>query len=455
MRTELGDISHPFMIEIVGDGVRTHFRLEHRPLDLESVVVTLVDPGFIPPEIPDDPDECPPNPCPTVLVGVFSTQFSPQFDVLRLQIEDTGAELPLPEARVHRASGKTRADWDNGKDVFQIAVGIYIESTAGQVVFDEPPRAGAIYRIEGRKWRYFDTPDMCKFLNTAISMHSHNRANSAGGAFSIADMDPVEEYPLALLGTIQALWALATDASFDIDIMAPDGVNIPRSERFRQLMEMIGARQTQYDEMAQALNIGISRLETYTVRRTAKLTNRLVPVYLSREFDDWSTPKRVILDQNLLGTSPVKTMVGAYDIDLYSGYPWELVIDIGCDLAREEEVYTTTTWWESPFACDFTREFDGVERMSKTKERRVVTAWTPEAGIRRARGAPWGAPLRKITCEVMDERAGLVKLSLTAQETRRLPYNAFWELQLRPDDGGDGLPVLAGMIRASITEVVL
>jgi hypothetical protein len=448
VRSELGDIAHPFSIEIVGDGVRTHFRLEHRPVDLKSVTIDLVDLGV--PAIDEEAPEEPPRPVYSYMVGDFDDRFSHEFLTERVYIEDTGAELPFEPVRQWRASQMKRSDFDDGSNFFQIALGVYIDVPAGQIVFDEPPAPGAMFRIEGRKFRYFTDVEYARFIETASAMIGHNRTNSTGGPWGLSDLTPVEEYPLAVLASIQALWALATDASFDIDILAPDGVNIPRSERFRQLMEMIGARQTQYDEMAAALNIGIGRLETYTVRRVAKLTNRLVPVYLSREFDDWSKPKRVLLPQNLLGTTPVTTIVGKLDIDMYSGYPWHTVVDLNCDISKEIQVKYRRDI--SPFSDAFDRAFLPVwEEYFQTE---IASRWTPEAVVRKNRGAPHGPPLRTIKCEVLDPTKGLVLMSLTANDTRRLPYNAFWELQLRPDDGGEPLPVLAGMIRTSISEVV-
>lgn len=457
-RAELGDFPHPFSIELVGDGVRTHFRLEHRPVDLKSVVIDVIDWGQEVPVVPVTvihPAQTVPT---TVTRGPFSLDFEAEFDIIRVEIEATGAD-PTPvleQTRRFRASNMYRSDFDDGKNFFQIAVGIYIDVPAGQVVFDTPPNPGSIYRVEGRKFRYFTDAEYHRFLDTAIAQLGHNRVNSAGNAWGLGDLEPVEEYPLALLTTIQALWALATDASFDIDILAPDGVNIPRSERFRQLMEMIGARQTQYDEMAQALNIGISRLETYTVRRVAKMTNRLVPVYLSREFDDWSKPKRIILEQNLYGTTAVQTMVGAMDIDLYSGYPWQMVIDIGCDLTTDAPVLETEWTRTGPFDDSYAEGFDTTweARITETGRQRILY-WHPEAVVRKNRGAPYGPPLRRMGCQVLDAQKGRVLLWLDVDDTRYLPYNAFWELQLRPDDGRTPLPVLAGMIRASITEVVL
>jgi len=230
------------------------------------------------------------------------------------------------------------------------------------------------------------------------------------------DIPPVEEYPIALNAAIQALWALATDASFDIDILAPDGVNIPRSERYRQLMEMIGARTRQYDELAAALNIGVSRMETLTVRRTARLTNRLVPVYLPQEYDDRSRPKRILFPPALLGSEPIKTGIGSYDWNIITGDPISRVFDFEFDLTD----------------CEI-------------KNAIRSGAGSPNTGS--------GSPLLKFTQEVVDAANGKVRLSLTGEETRRLQYNSLWEIQVAKP-GEEARTKMRGMVYATNNEVV-
>ena len=103
---------------------------------------------------------------------------------------------------------------------------------------------------------------------------------------TLTKLAAVEQYPIAILAVIEALWALATDASFDINIFAPDGVTIPRSERYHQLVNMINQRQEQYRTLCSALNIGLWRLEIGTLRRVSRHTNKLVPIYMPQEIDD-------------------------------------------------------------------------------------------------------------------------------------------------------------------------
>ena len=346
VRMDLGDLPEPFDYSFVGDGVRDHFYIEHRPFDPATVV---------------------------------------------LKVDD----YPVPLAEV----------------------GVSLDGQAGMVLFTEPPEAGTVYEVEGRKWRYFSDADLQVFIDTSIAQHTHNRADGSGGVYTVADVAPIEEYPIALNAVIQALWALATDASFDIDISAPDGVSIPRSERYRQLMEMIGARQTQYDELAKALNIGVTRLETYTVRRIAKNTNRLVPVFLPQEFEDRSRPKQILAPPNLYGTEPVKTSIGTYDIDIVTGDPWSVTLDFSFDLT----------------GC-------------------LVENAVRRSGTFGFSGSP-GPPVMAFHQEVTDAPNGLMRLYLDHTETRKLPYNAYWEIQVTKP-GGEPQTYLRGLVRATNNEVV-
>lgn len=347
VRMDLGDLDAPFDFEVVGDGVRDHFNIEHRPINEASLVVS-----------------------------------------------------------------------QDGVPTDYVAAGIEFDLDAGMMVFPAPPPVGELWEISGKKWRYFSDTDLQIFIDTAYAQHSHNRGDSSGGDFTSGDVKPVEEYPIAVLAVIQALWALATDAAFDIDILSPDGVNIPRSERYRQLTEMIGARQTQYDEMAKALNIGLSRLESFTVRRTARATNRLVPVYLPQEYDDGSRPKRVLFPPLLLGTEPVITGVANYDVNVISGDPKAFVLDFAFDL-------TGAT-------------IENAIRIAPTATRTGTV----------------GPPLSRWTQEVIDAPTGKVRYSLTGAETRRLPYNCYWETQVTQAGEDEPRTKLRGLIKATNNEVV-
>lgn len=336
VRMELGDLPQPFDFQFVGDGVRDHFNVEHRPFDEASCVVLSY-----------------------------------------------------------------------GDPVDPVAEGITLDGLTGTVVFQIPPDDQSPWEIHGLKWRYFSDADLQVFIDTAVGQHAHNRADSHGGMYTTDDIPPVEEYPIALYASIQALWALATDAAFDIDILAPDGVNIPRSERYRQLMDIIGARQKQYDELAAALNIGITRIETFTIRRTAKLTNRLVPVYMPQEYDDRTPPKRLYLPISTQGTEPVAISKGSHNVYLYGDEPYSVLMN----------------FQSSADAVPITPANDPYD----------MTGWTFYAPIVRVKGSQ-GPPVTEFDVQVVDSATGLIRLSLTSAQVKKIPSWCFWELRtLAPD----------------------
>jgi len=49
------------------------------------------------------------------------------------------------------------------------------------------------------------------------------------------------------------------------------------------------------------LGVGLGRAEIGTLRRVSKTTNRLVPVYVVREYDDISRPRRLFTEPDTMG----------------------------------------------------------------------------------------------------------------------------------------------------------
>lgn len=211
---------------------------------------------------------------------------------------------------------------------------ITVEERTGVVTFAAPPGLGSNVRFQGTKYRYFGPTDLQTFIDSSVAEQTNNRTDSFNRQMNLANLPIIEEYPLALLATVKALWALATDSSFDIDISAPDGVSIPRSERYRQLMEMITARQAQYDEYAALLNIGIQRIEVMQLRRVSKMTGRLVPIFIEHEIDDNSKPQRVWLPTNTYGSSPMPSNQVEQDFATTQGDFFSYVLDFGYDVTN-------------------------------------------------------------------------------------------------------------------------
>lgn len=240
-RLEIGDKPRNFQAEVMGDGTTTYYDLPVRHVDTTNIAVTRVDPG----ESPAYAE-----------VLVKDTDFS-------------------------------------------------VDSFEGAIVLPAPLADGATLYVTGSRYRFFDNETLDSFIETAFAQIARGRTittatiNQFGyrqyGTFGLTyDTVPeVEILPMALLAKIQALWVLATDAAYDIDIQE-DGASIPRTQRYRQIMGQIAADTARFNEMAQQLNIGLGRIEMDTLRRVSRTTGRLVPVYVEREYDDHSLPVRVL-----------------------------------------------------------------------------------------------------------------------------------------------------------------
>ncbi|MFE2539042.1 hypothetical protein [Actinacidiphila glaucinigra] len=169
-----------------------------------------------------------------------------------------------------------------------------------------PLRHGQTLIVRGRSEGMFSDADLALYVGDAVTQHAYGRVLTTryrdGHGNIRYDREPVtlenlpgvEEPLLAYLAAIQVLWTLATDASTDIDVTTAEGTFVPRSQRYRQLMEHLDQLQARYNSLAQQLNVGLARIEMFQVRRISKTTNRLVPIFQSREYDDTGKPERLL-----------------------------------------------------------------------------------------------------------------------------------------------------------------
>ena len=264
-----------------------------------------------------------------------------------------------------------------------------VEPLYGVIHTATAPATGHPVVVSGNVYRYFTDDQITYYVNTALLQHTNNRTNSFGSAITIDTLPAIEEYPVTLLATIEALWALATDAAFDIDIQAPDGVSIPRSERFRQLSAIIESRKEQYRNLCAALNIGVWRIEMGTLRRVSRTTNKLVPVYIAQEIDDSTSPERVYIQNDLNGRTVIPSTVPIYDMVIMQGDTFSVILDF-------------------PDTMDF-------------------TTMTFKAQIRTYPGSPtlWAT----FTVTVYDANLKKLQLTLDADTTAILPVRCFWDIQ--------------------------
>jgi hypothetical protein len=267
--------------------------------------------------------------------------------------------------------------------------GYTVETVYGVIHTTSAPASGHTLTVTGNVWRYFSDSEITNFINTAVLQHTNNRTNSFGSAITLATLPELEVYPLVVLCTVEALFALATDASFDINISAPDGVSIPRGQRFQQMTALINQRMEHYKSICAALNIGLWRIEIGTLRRVSRTTNKLVPIYVPQEIDDSTSPERVYMQNDLNGRTVVPSTVPIYDMVMMQGDDFSVILDF-------------------PDTMDF-------------------TTMTFKAQIRTYPGSPtlWAT----FTITVYDANLKKLQLSLDSKTTAILPVRCFWDIQ--------------------------
>ena len=278
---------------------------------------------------------------------------------------------------------------------------VEVEESSGVLVFDTAPGADELVVVTGTYYRYFTSAELNTLITSAVQEHLLNRTNAWGQALTLENMPPVEDGVVALAATIKALFVLATDASFDIDILTPDGVSIPRSERYRQLMQMAETRKEQHKQICEALNIGPGRIEVFTLRRISRWTNHLVPVYKPQEIDDYTPRERVRLPIPTYGAEPQESDVPVTNINFVKGDTYFQAYDYSIDLTG----YTITA---------------------------------------QVRPYPQAAAKTDFLVTVTDAAQGLVSLSLTAAQTTNILNGSYWDMQI--ESGGVVTTVMRGRV---------
>lgn len=208
-----------------------------------------------------------------------------------------------------------------------------VSENEGLIILDAVPAANAVITVAGTHYRYFTNTETEQYVLTAATEHFSGNTNNTGSlSYQLSTMKMVEEYPVIVLASSMALYTLATDAAFDIDIIAPDGVSIPRSERFRQLMELVQVRQAQYKELCQMLGLGMYKIDVFSLRRISRLTNRYVPIYQPQELDDGSLPQRAWLPIPSYGALAPQSTAITQDLAVYAGDDFAFEVIFGFDI---------------------------------------------------------------------------------------------------------------------------
>jgi hypothetical protein len=158
----------------------------------------------------------------------------------------------------------------------------------GQLIYMFPPGPpGTLLQVTGWTYDFFTDLEVAEAVNDAFSMHTQDYdppfyLDPMPGQMPIP---VVEEILVAYLAAIELLWFRATDASQEIDVHTPEGVLIPRSQRWNQITNQIQGLQNQYNAVSAALGVGLNRFYVLNQRRVSYTTNRLVPLFKSQEYN--------------------------------------------------------------------------------------------------------------------------------------------------------------------------
>lgn len=324
-------------------------------------------------------------------------------DRVRLELGDIGksfvqqfvADGTTNRFRLHYSplDATTVVVYVNGSDYTSSS---HIEESSGVLVTDDVLADGDEVIVSGTYYRYFTGADLARIVNDAVIQHVTGHTDSLGRKLTIETLPPVDEYPVAIYATTIALYTLATDSSFDIDIIAPDGVNIPRSERFRQLMEMVQTRQAQYRELCALMGLGHYKIDVFSLRRISKTTNRYVPVYKPQEVDDRSYPQRAKLDRPTYGDKPVEWPTESGSLTAYQGRAFSTTITLDGD-------YSEAT---------------------------LVANLLPQRGSVLA-----AQEFTVVRTDVEDPVSTELALSLTKDQTMRVANRTYWSVAILEEDG--------------------
>lgn len=345
--TGFGRVSSAALVDASGNGFEVYHHVDHGGSVTITIPHLLADGSYLPvlgtldninsqnlagpivlDGLPISPPLRPPDPDPIPVPG------SPSVQSIRARLRQEIGDFEEPFQASVQGDGFTRR-FDLPVEVvnplgvsvmlaLELAVGYETPTEVAAVDWTLDARAGvvtisyaipndAILTVTGAHYQFFTDAELDTFIRSAALKHTHSAEDlqvyrDARGFKrflytneTVDTIAPVEHHAVALLAATEALEVIRTDAAYDIDVTTADGTSLPRTERFRNIAELIAEKRLIYDDLCRNLGVGLSRIEVFTMRRVSRTTGRLVPVYVSREFDDRRpvAPLRVFAPRNL------------------------------------------------------------------------------------------------------------------------------------------------------------
>lgn len=162
-----------------------------------------------------------------------------------------------------------------------------VDSRNGVLRLNAPPASSAKVMIEGYYYEWVTPSDLDFYARRAVEKHLHSLDSA------LEELSDAVINALGIATICESLWALMTEYSRDIDVITSESVHIPASQRFRMVQSLLAQWESEYERHATALNIGIDRLEVFSLRRVSRTTNFLVPLYKAREIGEFSPVERL------------------------------------------------------------------------------------------------------------------------------------------------------------------
>jgi hypothetical protein len=211
------------------------------------------------------------------------------------------SRFELPEFNLDQVIVYTQADTGGASSALGNGTDYTLDPFNGLITLNQTLSSGTLLVVTGVSYETWPDADLTDYITQALEQHNVTR-NPPVLLDPVASANPptnvlpvVEERAVALLAASLVQSDAATAAAKDITIDTGDGTVIPRAQRYNQLTQEAARLEGAYVGLCEKM--GIPCFATATVgqlRRVSMTTNRLVPEYVPREWDDRSFPKRVL-----------------------------------------------------------------------------------------------------------------------------------------------------------------
>ena len=237
----------------------------------------------------------------------YFTASSPAVSTSNRTIELPHKNVTYAGLLVWATDGTTR--WDGVLDDHETTVaanqfGYLLDERNGLLRVSTVPTTpaftpGAHINVEGFYTEWVADQDLKFHTTNVIAEYGYGQPS-----WTLETLGDVEADLIALRTACDVLFALLVEYSRDIDVSTPQAMHIPATQRFHQVNQLLygpGGLAAKLTEKENLLGVGLGRAEVGTLRRVSKTTNRLVPVYVVREYDDISRPRRVFTEPDVMG----------------------------------------------------------------------------------------------------------------------------------------------------------